>query len=68
MKANPVLLCHKYASVVKELAAELNIPLSRALAYFYGSETYQLMREGVSDMHCLSDGYLAEEIFNELRQ
>lgn len=28
---------------------------------FYHSEVYKLMRDGVSDMHCMSDAYLAEE-------
>ena len=26
------------------------------------SRTYLLMREGVSDLHCMSDGYLADEL------
>jgi hypothetical protein len=29
---------------------------------FYHSEAYQLMRDGVSDMHCMSDEYTAEEL------
>ena len=33
--------------------------------FFYHSETYQLMRDGVSDMHCMSDLYLAEELKDE---
>ena len=33
-----------------------------ALGLFYHSEVYQLMRDGVSDMHCMSDLYLAEEL------
>ncbi len=34
----------------------------RRLGLFYHSEVYQLMRDGVSDMHCMSDLYLAEEL------
>ena len=30
--------------------------------------TYQLMREGVADMHCMSDGYLAEDLEREYAQ
>ena len=26
---------------------------------------YQLIRDGVSDMHCMSDAYLAEELKQE---
>lgn len=36
-----------------------------ALDFFYHSETYQLIRDGVSDMHCMSDAYLAEELEQE---
>ena len=32
---------------------------------FYSSDTLQLMEEGVADLHCRSDKYLAEEIWNE---
>lgn len=32
---------------------------------FYHSQVYQLIRDGVSDMHCMSDGYLAEELEQE---
>ena len=31
----------------------------------FQKETYQLMRDGVSDMHCMSDLYLAEELKEE---
>jgi hypothetical protein len=37
----------------------------QALDMFYKSQTYLEMREGVSDMHCRSDIYLAEEIIRE---
>ncbi len=33
--------------------------------FFYHSEVYQLIRDGVSDMHCMSDVYLAEELEQE---
>ena len=35
--------------------------------FFYHSEVYILIREGVSDMHCMSDLYLAEELDMEYR-
>ena len=38
----------------------------RALELFYHSDTYALMREGVTDMHCRSDLYLVDEIVDEL--
>ena len=62
MTANKNILGIKYAAVISELSVLLNIDLSQAMDIFYKSYTYQEMREGVSDMHCRSDGYLAEEI------
>ena len=33
--------------------------------FFYHSQVYQLIRDGVSDMHCMSDAYLTEELEQE---
>ena len=59
MTANPILLLKKYARVIECFAKQ------QALGLFYHSEVYQLMRDGVSDMHCMSDAYLAEELEQE---
>lgn len=62
MMANPILLQKKYARIIECFAKKQGISLDEALDLFYRSEVYQLMREGVSDMHCMSDLYLAEEL------
>lgn len=67
MMANPVLLQRKYARIIKQLANRLNISLAEALDKFMFSKTYVLMREGLGDSHCLSDGCLVDELLNELR-
>lgn len=36
-----------------------------AITTFYQSVTYQLIHEGISDMRCMSDEYLAEELKRE---
>ena len=38
----------------------------QALDLFYNSRTFQLISEGVADMHCFSDLYLAEEVEREI--
>ena len=68
MNANPILLQKKYARVVELFAKENNISLEKALDIFYHSELYKLMSEGVSDMHCMSDAYLSEELGQEYYQ
>jgi len=65
MTANRILLQHKYANVIETFSKRQNIGLREAMDIFYKSHTYQEMREGISDMHCRSDEYLAEEILLE---
>ncbi|MCM1136747.1 MAG: DUF3791 domain-containing protein [Clostridium sp.] len=65
MRAEPLILQMKYADIIQLFAERENISLDEALSFFYHSATYQLLKDGVSDMHCMSDGYLAEEISME---
>ena len=65
MNANPILLQKKYSRVIACFAKQTDIPLDMALDFFYKSKLYPLMRDGVSDMHCMSDAYLAEELASE---
>ena len=65
MTANKILLQHKYANVIEAFAKRKNMDLRQAMNVFYKSQTYQDMREGVSDMHCRSDEYLVDEILME---
>lgn len=62
MTANPVLLQMKYARIVELFSQRVGVTLDQALSFFYHSMVYRLMSEGVSDMHCMSDDYLAEEL------
>ena len=68
MTANPILLQKKYSRVVECFAKLQGLSLDEALGLFYHSEVYRLMRDGVSDMHCMSDAYLAEELKQEYEE
>ena len=57
MTANPILLQRKYARVIALFAEKTGI--STRL------EEYDLIRRGVSDLHCMSDDYLAEDLREE---
>ncbi|MCR4958195.1 MAG: DUF3791 domain-containing protein [Prevotella sp.] len=65
MQANPILLQRKYARIVKLFAEQTGLTYEQALDFFYYSKTFELMSEGVADMHCFSDEYLAEELVME---
>lgn len=55
----------KYARIVAIFAKESEMALEDALSFFYDSDTYKLISEGVADLHCRSDEYLADELMNE---
>lgn len=67
VNANPILLQKKYARVVELFAKENGMSLEKSLDVFYRSELYELMSEGVSDIHCMSDEYLVRELEEEKR-
>ena len=68
MKANPILLQRKYARIVTQFSQQVGLSIEDALDFFYHSDTYLLMSEGVSDMHCRSDGYLVDELEMEYQR
>jgi hypothetical protein len=62
MTANRTLVAHKCAGVIKTYSEFAGVPLREAFDVFYRSNLYLEIRFGISDMHCRSDGYLAEEL------
>ena len=65
MTANPILLQRKYARVIRRYAELYGESIEESLRKFYKSRLYELVSEGVADMHCMSDDYLAEELHIE---
>lgn len=55
----------KFARIISEISKMYNVSLDDAMDMFYNSETMQLMEEGVADLHCLSEKYLAQEVWRE---
>ena len=54
-----------FARIISEISKLYNVSLDDAMDMFYNSETMQLMEEGVADLHCRSEKYLAEEVWRE---
>ena len=65
MEANETLLQMKYARIIEQIAADLGISNVDAMDMFYNSRTFQLISQGIADLHCRSDRYLAEEVERE---
>ena len=68
MEADKTLLGMKYSRVVALFAAQQGLSTEEALDFFYHSETYQELREGIADLHCRSDQYVADEPAAEYRE
>lgn len=67
MEANDTILQMKYARIIQQIAVDLGISNVDAMDIFYNSRTFQLISDGVADMHCFSDLYLAEEVEREIQ-
>ena len=68
MEAKKTILQMKYARIVAIFAKQSGLTLEDALSFFYASDTYKLISEGVADMHCRSDEYLADEMTIEYKE
>lgn len=65
MEANLNILQMKYARIVRLFAEQTNTTYDVALEKFYDSKTFQLISNGIEDMHCFSDEYLTDELLLE---
>ncbi len=68
MKANATLLQMKYGRVVMKFAELAGITVKEAMDFFYHSTERELIRDGVSDLHCMSDTYLARDLLEEYQE
>jgi hypothetical protein len=58
----------KYANIIMSMVELYGVTVDEATDMFYNSETFTLIDEGVADLHCRSDKYLAGEIWDEYQQ
>lgn len=56
----------KVANIIKSLGELYNISAREATDLYYKSKTSDLIEEGVSDLQCRSDKYLATLIWDEV--
>lgn len=67
-ESRQIILDMKIASVINKYAERYNVSLEEATDAFYSSVTAQLIEDRIADMHCRSDGYLADELWLELQE
>lgn len=55
----------KYARIISAINELHGVSFEEAMDIFYNSPLLPLIEEGVADLHCRSDRYLADEIWRE---
>lgn len=60
-----ILIQAKNARIIAILADRFDGSIDKAMEVFYNSVTAQMIQDGVADLHCRSDHYLADEIYRE---
>jgi len=63
-----VLRSSQCARIIVCISEMFNVPLDKATDIYYNSEIANLIEEGVADLHCRSDKYLAGEIWREFQE
>lgn len=53
------------ARIIICISEKYGVSIDDATDIYYNSETANMIDEGVADLHCRSDKYLAEEVWNE---
>ncbi|MBP3511327.1 MAG: DUF3791 domain-containing protein [Prevotella sp.] len=58
----------KIARIIEVYSKEHGVSLEEAADTYYNSVTAELIEDGVADLHCRSDRYLADELWIEARK
>ena len=53
------------ARIIVCISEMFGVSLDEATDIYYRSETSNMIEEGIADLHCRSDKYLAEEVWRE---
>lgn len=65
MDGRQTILQMKYARVIDGIATRLDISREEAMNRFYHSALFQMLQQGIADLHCRSDRYLVDEFLLE---
>ena len=58
----------KCAAIISSMSEMYHISLEEATDIYYDSETSTLIDEGVADLHCRSERYLASLVWDEYKE
>lgn len=64
-KSRQVILDRKIARIIEAYSVRYEVSFEEAANIYYNSVTSQMIEEGIADLHCRSDKYLADELWLE---
>lgn len=67
MEVDRILLQSLYKKIILRFSKLTGMSLEESMDYFYKSKTYELISNGIGDMHCKGEIYLTDEIMLEYR-
>jgi len=65
MDANKILLQYLYKKIIVEFSRVTGKDLEESMDHFYNSTTYDLISNGIGEMHCRGVKYLTDELLLE---
>ena len=68
MEGRQTILQMKYARLIDGIAKQQQISREEAMDRFYHSDTFQMIQDGVAELHCRSDLYLIDEFILEWKE
>lgn len=66
-ESNTIFRGDKSANIIKIISDQYNISLEKSTDIFYNSETASMIEEGIADLQCRSDIYLAQCVWEEFQ-
>ena len=67
-ESKQILRSAQCARIITCISEMYQVPLDEAADVYYNSDTAALIEEGIADLHCRSDKYLAGEIYREYQE
>ena len=67
-ESKQVLRSSQCARIIVCISEMFNVPLEKATDIYYSSDIANMIEQGVADLHCRSDKYLAGEIWQEYQE
>ncbi|MGL4741382.1 MAG: hypothetical protein ACRC41_11350 [Sarcina sp.] len=65
MEANKILLQSLYKKIILRFSKMTGKSLEESMNCFYNSQTYEMISNGIGDMHCKGEIYLVDELLLE---